>query len=137
VHLLHRGTRVFHRSAAGLGRLLRLLRILGRALGTRRKDIVLATKFGWQMDDAGRMRGASCGYIVRAVDASLKRLQTDWIDLYQLHKPDPLTPIEETLRALGDLVRDGKVRAIGCSNFSAQQLEEADKAATGAKSSSL
>ncbi|MBN9280648.1 MAG: aldo/keto reductase [Hyphomicrobium sp.] len=66
--------------------------IIGEVLGTRRKDIVLATKFGWEMDDTGRMRGASRRYIMSAVEASLKRLKTDWIDLYQYHKPDPLTP---------------------------------------------
>jgi len=98
---------------------------LGRALGPRRKDIVLATKVGMQMDDAGRLRGASRGYIVQAVEASLRRLNTDWIDLYQLHQPDPLTPIEETLRAFDDLIRQGKVRYIGCSNLKAWQVVEA------------
>ena len=86
---------------------------------------MLATKFGLPMDDAGKLRGASRRYIVQAVEASLRRLKTDWIDLYQLHRPDPQTPIEETLRALDDLVKAGKVRAIGCSNLSAAQLEEA------------
>jgi len=99
--------------------------ILGKTLGPRRKDIVLATKFGLAMDDAGKLRGASRRYIVQAVEASLKRLKTDWIDLYQLHRPDAQTPIEETLRALDDLVKSGKVRAIGCSNLSAAQLAEA------------
>jgi len=99
--------------------------ILGKTLGPRRKDIVLATKFGLAMDDAGKLRGASRHYIVQAVEASLKRLQTDWIDLYQLHRPDAQTPIEETLRALDDLVKSGKVRAIGCSNLSAAQIAEA------------
>ena len=99
--------------------------ILGKVLGPRRKDIVLATKFGLPMDDAGKLRGASRRYIMQAVEASLRRLKTDWIDLYQLHRPDPQTPIEETLRALDDLVKSGKVRAIGCSNLSAAQLEEA------------
>ena len=93
-------------------------------LGDRRKDIVLATKFGMPMDD-GEKKGASRRYIMAAVEASLKRLKTDWIDLYQVHRPDPLTPIEETLRALDDLVRAGKVRYIGCSNFSAAQMVEA------------
>ncbi len=73
---------------------------LGESLGERRKDIVLATKFGMAMDDAGIRKGASRRYILSAVEASLQRLKTDWIDLYQLHQPDPLTPIEETLRAL-------------------------------------
>ena len=98
---------------------------MGKILGARRKDIVLASKFGLPMDDAGKLKGASRGYIMHAVEASLKRLQTDWLDLYQLHRPDPATPIEETLRALEDLVRSGKVRAIGCSNLSASQIDEA------------
>ncbi|MFO0996692.1 MAG: aldo/keto reductase [Alphaproteobacteria bacterium] len=98
---------------------------LGAILGHRRKDIVLATKFGWEMDDAGVLKGASRRYIMSAVEASLKRLRTDWIDLYQLHKPDPLTPIEETLDALDDLVRQGKVRYIGCSNLPAWQVTDA------------
>jgi len=98
---------------------------LGKILGPRRKDVVLATKFGMQMDADGKHKGASRSYIRHAVEASLRRLRTDWIDLYQLHRPDPHTPIEETLRALDDLVRAGKVRYIGCSNFSAQQVTEA------------
>lgn len=97
--------------------------ILGHVLGPRRKAIVLATKFGLPMGSAGS--GASPRYIAQAVDASLRRLNTDWIDLYQLHRPDPQTPIEETLRVLDDLVKAGKVRFIGCSNLSAAQLEEA------------
>ena len=96
---------------------------LGQILGARRKDIVLATKFGMAMDEAHK--GASRRYIVTAVEASLKRLRTDWIDLYQVHQPDPLTPIEETLSALDDLMRQGKVRYIGCSNFAAWQMVEA------------
>jgi aryl-alcohol dehydrogenase-like predicted oxidoreductase len=95
---------------------------LGRILGDKRKHIVLATKFGLPMDDTGTLRGASRRYIVHAVDASLKRLRTDWIDVYQLHRPDDRTPIEETLRALDELVRQGKVRYIGCSNLSGQQV---------------
>jgi aryl-alcohol dehydrogenase-like predicted oxidoreductase len=98
---------------------------LGECLGDRRKDAVLATKFGMAMDDAGTRKGASRRYILSAVEASLKRLKTDWIDLYQLHQPDPLTPIEETLRALDDLIRHGKVRYIGCSNLPAWQVIEA------------
>ena len=94
-------------------------------LGAAPQDIVLATKFGMAMDDAGTRKGASRRYIMQAVEASLRRLKTDWIDLYQIHQPDPKTPIEETLRALDDLVKAGKVRYIGCSNFSAAQLEEA------------
>ncbi|HUD86314.1 MAG TPA: aldo/keto reductase [Xanthobacteraceae bacterium] len=98
---------------------------LGRLLGSRRKDVVLATKFGLPIDGAGTPGGASRRYIMTAVEASLRRLKTDWIDLYQLHRPDAQTPIEETLRALDDLVQAGKVRHIGCSNLSAAQLEEA------------
>lgn len=98
---------------------------LGEVLGDRRKDIVLATKFGIAMDDAGRLKGGSRRYMMAAVEASLKRLRTDWIDLYQLHTFDPLTPIEETLRALDDLVRQGKVRYIGCSNLPVWQVVEA------------
>src|ERR1700691_685716 len=103
--------------------------ILAKVLGTRRKDIVLATKFGLAMDDAGKLRGGSPRYVAQALEASLRRLKTDWIDLYQLHRPDVQTPIEETLRALDDLVKAGKVRAIGCSNLSAAQLEEAQAVA--------
>jgi aryl-alcohol dehydrogenase-like predicted oxidoreductase len=93
---------------------------LGESLGARRPQAVIATKFGW-----GSPSGASRRTITRTVEQSLKRLRTDWIDLYQVHFPDPNTPIEETLRALDDLVRQGKVRQIGCSNFSAQQVGEA------------
>jgi aryl-alcohol dehydrogenase-like predicted oxidoreductase len=99
--------------------------LLGEILGARRKDIVLATKFGTAMDDEGKLKGASRRYIMSAVEASLRRLRTDWIDLYQLHHPDPPTPIEETLRALDDLASQGKVRHIGCSNFSGAELTEA------------
>jgi aryl-alcohol dehydrogenase-like predicted oxidoreductase len=98
---------------------------LGEILGDRRKDIVLATKFARPMDAAGRYQGASRRYIMAEVEASLRRLKTDWIDLYQQHQPDPLTPIEETLRALDDLVRQGKVRYIGCSTLPAWQVVEA------------
>jgi aryl-alcohol dehydrogenase-like predicted oxidoreductase len=98
---------------------------LGEVLGERRKEIVLATKFGMVMDEARELKGGSRRYIMQAVEASLKRLKTDWIDLYQLHTRDPLTPIEETLRALEDLVRSGKVRYIGCSNLPAWQVVEA------------
>jgi aryl-alcohol dehydrogenase-like predicted oxidoreductase len=102
---------------------------LGRILGHKRKEILLATKFGLPMDEAGMLRGASRRYVMQAVEASLKRLRTDWIDLYQLHRPDAQTPIEETLRALDDLVRQGKVRFIGCSNLSAQQVTAAQDVA--------
>ncbi len=98
---------------------------LGQLLGDRRQDIVLASKFGMAMDDVGKLTGASRRYIMSEVEASLRRLRTDWIDLYQLHQPDPLTPIEETLRAMDDLVRQGKVRYIGCSNLNAWQTVEA------------
>jgi aryl-alcohol dehydrogenase-like predicted oxidoreductase len=98
---------------------------LGRILGDERKRIVLATKFGMPMDDDGKLQGASRRYVMQAAEASLRRLRTDCIDLYQLHRPDPSTPIEETLRALDDLVRQGKVRFIGCSNLSAQQVADA------------
>jgi aryl-alcohol dehydrogenase-like predicted oxidoreductase len=102
--------------------------VLGQVLGERRKDIVLATKFGLPMDD-GEKKGASRRYIMSALEASLRRLKTDWIDLYQVHRHDPLTPIEETLETLTDLVRAGKVRYFGCSNFSAAQMTEAQWAA--------
>jgi aryl-alcohol dehydrogenase-like predicted oxidoreductase len=105
-------------------------RILGECLGDRRKDIVLVTKCGLPMDDAGTLKGASRRYILSAVEASLKRLKTDWIDLYFIHRPDPLTPIEETLRTLDDLVRTGKIRYTGCSAFAAWQVVEAHWTAT-------
>jgi aryl-alcohol dehydrogenase-like predicted oxidoreductase len=98
---------------------------LGEILGSRRKEIVLATKFGSPMDAAGKLKGASRRYVLSAVEESLRRLKTDWIDLYQLHVPDPATPIAETLGALDDLVRQGKVRYVGCSNLPAWQVVEA------------
>lgn len=98
---------------------------LGELLGARRKQIVLATKFGMDMDADGIKKGGSRRYIVEAVEASLKRLKTDWIDLYQIHRPDPLTPIEETLRTLEELIRQGKVRYIGCSNLPSWQVADA------------
>ena len=97
---------------------------LGKILGHRRKEIVLASKFGMAMSDDGTKIGASRRYIMSAVEDSLKRLKTDWIDLYQLHQPDPLTPLDETMRALDDLVTQGKVRYIGCSNLSSWQVVE-------------
>ena len=100
-------------------------KILGEVLGTRRKDIVLITKFGRPMDAEGRLKGGSRRYIMSAVEASLQRLKTHWIDLYQYHLVDPLTPVEETLRALDDLVRHGKVRYIGCSHMPAWQVVDA------------
>jgi aryl-alcohol dehydrogenase-like predicted oxidoreductase len=99
---------------------------LRRALGSRRDEIVLATKFGMEMD--AEKRGAKPVYIRQAVEDSLRRLGTDRIDLYQLHRPDPETPIQETLGALDELVQAGKVREIGCSNFSVERLREAEGA---------
>jgi aryl-alcohol dehydrogenase-like predicted oxidoreductase len=99
---------------------------LGRILGDRRKEIVLATKFGRPMDAAGRLQGASRGYIMDAAEASLRRLKTDYIDLYWQHIADPLTPIAETMRAFDDLVRQGKVRYIACSTLAAWQVVEAN-----------
>ncbi|BAL85438.1 putative aldo/keto reductase [Actinoplanes missouriensis 431] len=103
--------------------------LLGAALKGRRDEAVLATKFGMNMEGMnGRDFGArgSRRYITRAVEASLRRLETDYIDLYQMHEPDPATPIEETLAALDDLVRSGKVRYLGNSNFSGWQIADAD-----------
>lgn len=105
---------------------------LGKALGKRRGDIVLATKFGMRVGDDPRRMGGSRRWIMRAVEDSLTRLGTDWIDLYQLHAPDADTPIDETLRALDDLVTQGKVRYIGNSNFSGWQIADADWTAAGA-----
>lgn len=101
--------------------------MLGRALGPRRQEIVLATKFGAKATGGGGAApgGGSRAYILKAVEDSLARLGTDVIDLYQHHFPDPGTPLEETLRALEDLVRQGKVRHVGCSNYSGAQLREA------------
>jgi aryl-alcohol dehydrogenase-like predicted oxidoreductase len=99
---------------------------LGNALGSRRHDVVVATKFGMGSPDAVLARGGSRRYIMNAVAASLKRLDTDYIDLYQIHFPDVDTPIEETLRAMCDLVTQGKVRYIGCSNFTGWQIADAD-----------
>jgi aryl-alcohol dehydrogenase-like predicted oxidoreductase len=101
---------------------------LGAALKGRRDEVVLATKFGMNMEGVnGTDRGARGGrrYIVRAVEASLRRLDTDYLDLYQLHEPDPATPIDETLAALDDLVRAGKVRYLGNSNFTGWQIADA------------
>lgn len=101
--------------------------ILGRTIGTRRDDVIIATKFGMAIDD--KRKGAHPDYVKRAAEDSLKRLRTDYIDLYQLHTPDPSVPIADTLGALDELVKDGKVREIGCSNFTADQLHEADTSA--------
>ena len=98
---------------------------LGEVLQGRRDQVVLATKFGMNMDDGRGPRG-SREYIVHAIEASLRRLRTDVIDYYWYHEPDGVTPIAETLETLDELVRAGTVRAIGASNFSAEQIEEAD-----------
>ena len=97
-------------------------RLLGQVLEGRRDQVVIATKFGWD-------GGGSADYVKQAVDRSLERLRTDVIDLYQYHRPDGQTPIEETLGALNDLVQAGKVRFVGCSNFKAEQLAEAAEVA--------
>jgi aryl-alcohol dehydrogenase-like predicted oxidoreductase len=99
--------------------------LLGQVLAGRRERVVLATKFGMDMGDGTVARG-SRSYIRRAVEASLRRLQTDYIDLYQYHAPDGVTPLEETLATLDDLITDGKVRYIGSSNFSGWQIADAD-----------
>ena len=99
---------------------------LGRALGKRRQQVLIATKFAGPMSETDpTQRGGSRRYIMSAVEASLKRLNTDYIDLYQMHTPDSATPIEETMRALDDLVRQGKVRYLGSSNYAAWQLVDA------------
>ena len=98
---------------------------MGQVMGDMRKSIVLATKFCMPMSDDGSKQGASRRYIMQAVEASLKRLRTDWIDLYQVHRFDPLTPVEETLRALDDLVRAGKVLYVGVSEWDASQIRRA------------
>jgi aryl-alcohol dehydrogenase-like predicted oxidoreductase len=100
-------------------------RFLGRALGERRKQVYVATKFGHHSAPGGG--GGKPAYVRKMLDASLQRLGTDYVDLYQMHQPDPGTPIAETLSALDDLVREGKVREIGCSNFSVEQLKEAER----------
>jgi aryl-alcohol dehydrogenase-like predicted oxidoreductase len=104
---------------------------IGEILRGRRDDLVLATKFGSDTRRRGNDNGdwgarGSRRYIIRAVESSLRRLQTDWIDLYQLHRPDPATPIEETLSALDDLVHSGKVRYLGSSNFTGWQVADAE-----------
>ncbi|MEJ2366946.1 MAG: aldo/keto reductase [Acidobacteriota bacterium] len=100
-------------------------RLLGKALGSRRKDVVVATKVRMRMGDGPNEAGLSRGHILDSADASLQRLGTDYIDLYQVHAWDPATPLEETLQALDDLVRWGKVRYIGVSNYAAWQLAKA------------
>jgi len=104
---------------------------LGKALGKRRHEIVLATKFGMRVGDDPKRSGGSRKWIMTAVEDSLRRLGTDYIDLYQHHRPDPDTPVDETLRALDDLVTQGKVRYLGCSNYSGWQIADADWTAAG------
>lgn len=99
---------------------------LGKALGKRRNQVIVATKFGMRIGDDDAKKGGSRRWIMTAVEDSLRRLGTDYIDLYQFHQPDPDTPVEETLRALDDLVTQGKVRYIGNSNFAGWQVADAD-----------
>jgi aryl-alcohol dehydrogenase-like predicted oxidoreductase len=99
--------------------------IVGRALEGRRDDVVLATKFHGTMGEGPNERGNSRRWIVRAVEASLRRLRTEWIDLYQVHRPEPGTDVDETLGALTDLIRAGKIRYAGCSTFPAHEIVEA------------
>src|SRR3954453_5234240 len=99
--------------------------ILGQAIGKRRDEVLIATKANSRSESGPNGLGSSRFHLIRACEASLRRLRTDYIDLYQLHGFDALTPIEETLRALEDLVRSGKVRYIGCSNFSGWHLMKA------------
>lgn len=99
-------------------------KVVGKALRGKRDDVVLGTKFHGQMHDDPNSQGGSRRWIPRAVDESLRRLGTDWIDIYQVHRPSPDTDIDETLGALTDLVRAGKVRAIGCSAFAAHEIVE-------------
>jgi aryl-alcohol dehydrogenase-like predicted oxidoreductase len=103
--------------------------LLGRALGARRKDVVLVTKFGKPMSDAPPTNRGGRTYVMQAVEASLKRLKTDWIDLLFMHEPDPSTPIEETFRAIEEMKKAGKVRHLAASNFSAAEIIGADAAA--------
>ncbi|WP_374471811.1 aldo/keto reductase [Phenylobacterium sp.] len=104
---------------------------LGKALGKRRADVIVATKFGMAVGGDERKKGGSRRWIMQAVEDSLRRLGTDWIDLYQHHQPDPDTPVDETLRALDDLVTQGKVRYIGNSNYTGWQIADADWTAAG------
>ncbi len=98
---------------------------LGKALQGRRDDVIVATKCGFPMGPGPNNRGASRRHVIAAVEASLRRLETDYIDLFQIHLPDPLTPIDETLRALDDCIRQGKIRYAGCSNFAGWQIADA------------
>ncbi|NNN18521.1 MAG: aldo/keto reductase [Acidimicrobiaceae bacterium] len=99
--------------------------IIGKVIKGRRDQIVLASKFGMDMGTPDIARG-SRSYVRKSIEGSLRRLQTDYLDLYQFHRPDPLTPIEETLAGLDELVKEGKVRYIGCSNFAGWQIAEAE-----------
>src|SRR5579864_2746009 len=99
--------------------------MLGKSLGSRRKDVVIATKVFGRMGKGANQVGLSRLHIMQEAEASLQRLNTDYIDLYQIHGFDPVTPLEETLRAMDDLVRHGKVRYIGCSNLAAWQIMKA------------
>lgn len=101
-------------------------KILGKALGPRRKDVVLATKVRGKVGTGPNQQGLSRAHIMSSIEGSLKRLSTDWVDLYQIHGFDPVTPLDETLRALDDVVRAGKVRYVGCSNLAAWQLAKAN-----------
>ena len=103
--------------------------LLGQIFGDKRKDVIIASKCGMAMDKDGKLSGASRRYIMNAVDDSLKRLRTDYIDFFQMHVPDPKTPFEETMRAFDDLIAQGKIRYIGCSNLPAWQVMEANMTA--------
>jgi aryl-alcohol dehydrogenase-like predicted oxidoreductase len=105
--------------------------IVGKQIKPKRQQVVLVTKFGAQLGEGPNTRGGSRKHVMDSAEASLRRLQTDYIDLYLIHFPDDLTPIEETLRAMEDLVQDGKVRYIGCSNFVAWRACEAAWTAKG------
>ncbi len=102
---------------------------LGQILGGERQRIVLASKFGMKMSDDGTQQGASPAYLRRAVEGSLKRLRTDYLDLYQIHQPDPETPIADTLGALSELIQEGLVRYLGLSNYTAEGIAEAQREA--------
>jgi aryl-alcohol dehydrogenase-like predicted oxidoreductase len=107
-------------------------RFLGQILEGRRDKVVLATKFGWDLTADGDALRGSADYVRKAIEASLERLRTDHVDLYYYHRPDGVTPFEETLGAMHELVQEGKTRAIGCSNFTAEQLREVDAIARSA-----
>jgi aryl-alcohol dehydrogenase-like predicted oxidoreductase len=100
--------------------------LIGKILGDRRREVIIATKFGLEL--AGQGKGARPEYVRKALDASLKRLRTDYIDLYQQHRPDPEVPIADTLGALDQLVKAGKLREIGCSNFNPNEIRDAQAA---------